>query len=59
MDFEIIGKMRGAETFAKGASIRALPRLTKGYGRGHWRKRKAFATVKLSNGAVLEAEVHW
>jgi hypothetical protein len=59
MDFEIIGKIRGAETFAKGASIHELPRLTKRYGRGNWRKRKGFATVKLSDGAVLEAEVHW
>lgn len=59
MDFEIVGKIRGVETFAKGAGIRELPRLIKRYGRGRWRKRKGFAMVKLSDGAVLKAEVHW
>ncbi|MCX7108133.1 MAG: hypothetical protein NTV66_11275 [Methylococcales bacterium] len=43
MDFEIIGKIRQTETFARGSAIRELPRLRKVHGLGNWRKRKGFA----------------
>ncbi|MFZ1641693.1 MAG: hypothetical protein WAV07_09720 [Candidatus Contendobacter sp.] len=56
MDFEIIGKIRHTETFAQGSSIREMTRLRKFYGDGHWRKRKAEATVRLSDGTVLNLE---
>lgn len=59
MDFEIISDIRQPETFARGSGIRELPRLCKIYGLGNWRKRKGFATVRLSDGAVHEAEIHW
>jgi hypothetical protein len=29
------------------------------YGRGRWRKLKGLATVRLVNGMVRRAEVHW
>ena len=44
MDFEIIGKIRQTETFARGSAIRELPRLRKVHGLGNWRKRKGFAS---------------
>lgn len=59
MFFEIIGDIASAETFAAGSSIREIVRLRKLYGRGRWRKRKGVARVRLEDGAVRLAEVHW
>ena len=59
MDFEIIGDLRDIETFAVGKEIRELERLKRIYGPGRWRKRKALGRVKISNGAILLAELHW
>jgi hypothetical protein len=52
-EFEVVGRLRDVETIAIGRSIRDLPRLRRMYGRGRWRKRKAFATVRLADGFVL------
>jgi len=57
--FEIIDEIEGIETFAVGHSIRELPRLRKIYGKGKWRKRKGFATVRLPGGVERRAELHW
>jgi len=57
--FEIRGPITDIETFAIGPSIRELPRLRKFYGRGRWRKRKGLAKVRLANGIMRTAEVHW
>lgn len=59
MDFEIIGPLREPETFAQGSGIREIARLRKRYGQGRWRKREAMATIKLSDGTVLDVELHW
>ena len=59
MDFEILGEVTHAETFAVGASIREIARLRKRFGPGRWRKRKGIARVGLSDGAIRLAEVHW
>lgn len=59
MNFEIIGAIRQSDTFAVGYSIRALTRLRKVYGEGRWRKRKGIATVRLSDGTIRIAELHW
>lgn len=59
MYFEIIGDITHVETIATGSSIRELPRLRKFYGRGRWRKRKGIARVRLEDGEVRLAEVHW
>lgn len=59
MDFEIIGKITKAETFARGSGIRELPRLRKVHGQGSWCNRKGFAKVRLEDGSVRDAEVHW
>jgi hypothetical protein len=59
MYFEILGDITFVETFATGSSIRELPRLRKLYGRGRWRKRKGIARVRLEDGEIRLAEVHW
>jgi len=59
MDFEIVGSVQGIETIVAGRAIRQLRRLSRRYGRGRWRKRKGFATVRLLDGTIHWAEVHW
>ncbi len=59
MGFEVVGKVSEIETFAVGAAIRELPRLKKVYGAGRWRKRKGNAQVRLEDGSIYRAEVHW
>jgi len=59
MSFEIIGEFTEVETFAVGNAIRELPRLRKTYGSARWRKRKGIALVRLSDGTVCRAEIHW
>ena len=59
MEFELIGAMREAKTIAVGRSIRDLPRLCRTYGKGRWRKRKGIARVRLDDGFVSDAEMHW
>lgn len=59
MDFEVVGEITGVETFAVGKSIRELPRLRRVYGPGRWRKRKGVAQIRLADGTVCKAELHW
>jgi len=59
MQFEILGDISEVETFATGSGIRELARLRKIYGRGRWRKRKGIARVRLLDGTIHLAEVHW
>jgi hypothetical protein len=59
MPFEVQGPIRDIETIAVGRAIRELARLRRLYGPGRWRKRKGFADVRLPDGAVRRAEVHW
>lgn len=56
MDFEIIGEIKQPETFARGSGIRELNRLRKIHGLGNWRKRKGYATVRLPDESIREAE---
>jgi hypothetical protein len=59
LDFEVIGEITDVETFAVGKSIRELPRLKKVFGTGRWRKRKGNAQIRLADGTVCRAELHW
>ncbi|MPZ30948.1 MAG: hypothetical protein GEV13_08110 [Rhodospirillales bacterium] len=47
------------QTIATGSGIREVARLRKLYGRARWRKRKGIAEVRLRNGQVVTAEIHW
>jgi len=58
-DFEIIGEITNVETVAVGSSIRVIKRLRRFYGDGRWRKLKGIAKVKLPDGTICKAEVHW
>ena len=59
MNFEIVGQVERIETIASGRMIRELARLRKFYGRGRWRKMKGIATIRLANGRIVDAELHW
>ncbi|MGH8596947.1 MAG: hypothetical protein ACREXT_09855 [Gammaproteobacteria bacterium] len=59
MDFEIIGEITSVETIAAGSGIRDLRRLRRSYGKGRWRKMKGMAQIRLSNGRLRLAELHW
>jgi hypothetical protein len=59
MRFEILGEISDVETFATGSGIREIARLRRIYGRGRWRKRKGVAHVRLSDGSMHVAELHW
>jgi len=59
VDFTVIGEIGDIETFAIGRRIRELKRLRKKYGLGRWRKRKGIASVRLADGTIKQAELHW
>jgi hypothetical protein len=59
MRFEILGPISDIETFAIGSGIRELARLRKAYGRARWRKRKGIARIRLPDGTIRLAELHW
>jgi hypothetical protein len=59
VDFEIVGQFTESETIAIGNSIRELPQLRARFGHGRWRKRKGVVNVRLSDGTIRLAEVHW
>jgi len=59
MNFEIVGEITVVETIAAGSGIRDIKRLRKNYGKGRWRKLKGVARVRLDNGRIRLAELHW
>ena len=59
MHFELFGPISRIETFAVGSSIREISRLRKLYGKARWRKRKGIAKIRLGDGSVHLAEIHW
>ena len=59
MFFEILSPIQNIETIAAGHSIRELKRLRKTYGPGRWRKLKGTAKIKLPDGTIALAEIHW
>ena len=59
MSFYILGEISDVQTIARGSGIRNLERLRRTYGSGNWRKRKGVAQIRLPNGDVRLAELHW
>ena len=59
MNFEIIGDITDIEPIAMGSAIREVMRLRRQYGRGRWRKLKGIALIRLANGRIRRAELHW
>jgi len=59
MRIELIGKITDVEAIAVGKSIRDIARLRRMYGAGRWRKLKGRGMVRLPDGTIGEAELHW
>jgi hypothetical protein len=59
MDFEIVGDITSMETMASGSGVRERAWLRRQYGQGRWRKRKGVARVRLVDGTLRLAEIHW
>ncbi len=59
MNFEIVGEITEVDTIAVSGSIRILPVLRRRFGHARWRKRKGVATVRLADGTIRRAEIHW
>lgn len=57
--FEIVGDITNLQVIATGRGIRRLKTLRKRHGGRRWRKLKGDATVRLTNGSLRRAEVHW
>jgi len=57
--FEIVGEITNVHVIATGRGIRRLRNLRKRHGGVRWRKLKGDVTVRLSNGSLRRAEVHW
>jgi hypothetical protein len=57
--FEIVGEIVEVERIAVSSGIRILRLLQKRYGQGRWRKLKGTATVRLKDGTIRYAEIHW
>ncbi len=58
-EFKILGEIRDIETIAVGRGVYIRRYLERTYGRGRWRKMKGIATVKLPDGTICDAEIHW
>ena len=59
MDFELLGEIRNIQQIAKGRGLRVRRFLRQRYGGRPWRKLKGIATVRLVDGRIREAEIHW
>ncbi len=59
MSFAVLGDVTHVEIIATGTGARIASQLRKRYGGSRWRKLKGTATVRLSDGIVRMAEVHW
>jgi hypothetical protein len=59
MYFELIDEITNVEIIAIGKRIHEVKRLEKRYGKGRWRKLKGIAKVRLQNGQIRLAELHW
>jgi len=57
--FDIVGPIINVETIAVYREIRQLRWLNRTFGRARWRKLKGVAVVRLSNGRMYLAELHW
>jgi hypothetical protein len=59
MQLEILSEIKDVEAIATGRGVHIRRYLDRTYGAGHWRKMKGVATVRLTDGTICEAEIHW
>jgi len=57
--FTILGNIDAIQVIASGRGIRERRRLQKVHGGQRWRKMKGFALVRLADGCIVRAEIHW
>ena len=57
--FEILSEIRDRQTIAEGRGVYIRRYLERTHGKGRWRKIKGVATVRLADGTICEAEIHW
>jgi hypothetical protein len=57
--FEIIGEIAEVEIIAVGNAIREIGWLRKQYGESRRRKLKGIAMIRLTNGRIRRAGIHW
>jgi hypothetical protein len=57
--FELLSEINDIEVIAVDRRIRDKRRLKRNYGDGRWRKLKGRATLRLPDGTVCRAEIHW
>ncbi|MBI5756872.1 MAG: hypothetical protein HZA12_08100 [Nitrospirae bacterium] len=58
-EFEILCEIRDIETIAEGRGVYIRHHLERTYGKGRWRKMKGVASVRLADGTIYKAEIHW
>lgn len=59
MEFAIVGPISTITLIAGGTRLRQRQRLRRDYGPGDWVKRKGTGRVRLADGTIRLAEVHW
>lgn len=59
MEFEITSRITNIQTIASGKSVRESKRLRKFYGGSRWKKLKGIASIRLPDGTIHVAELHW
>lgn len=57
--FQIISAIESSVTIAECSSIHDLADLENRFGKGSWLKRKGQAIIRLEDGTIRRAELHW
>jgi len=58
-EFSVIGEIAEIKPIARGLGVRDRARLNRVYGRARWRKLKGQTLIRLRNGRLRPAELHW
>jgi hypothetical protein len=59
LEVELLSPIGEVTTIATGRGVRIRHRLRRVYGQGRWHKMKGVATIRLADGTICEAEIHW
>jgi hypothetical protein len=57
--FELVSEISGVSVLVQGPGVRRQRELREEYGGGRWRKLKGTGFVRLSDGTLARAELHW
>ena len=59
MALEIVSEIKDVEAIATARGMHMPRHLDRTYGGGRWQEMKGKATVRLADGTVCQAEIHW